>query len=176
VVPDTLEEERFAANPLVTAEPNIRFYAGHPLAGPDGHLMGTLCIIDHRPRQLSAPDLSVLADLASIVENEMANREFAAALAAQRLAEGRLRTILNAAPLGICLVDSDEVIRDCNPAFENLVGSSPGPPSAIGLRSSRTLTISRRAGPCTDRCAMDPRPGPWRNVTSAAMARSSGSS
>ena len=134
VVPDTLKDERFAANPLVTADPNIRFYAGHPLAGPDGHLMGTLCIIDHQPRQLSAADRSVLADLASIVENEMANRELAEAMAAQRMAEGRLRTILNAAPLGICLVDSDEVIRDCNPAFENLVGFDPG--TTVGHRTS----------------------------------------
>jgi len=53
IVPDARLDERFAANPHVTGEPGIRFYAGMPIAGPEGHNLGTLCVIDHRPRELA---------------------------------------------------------------------------------------------------------------------------
>lgn len=71
VVPDARLDERFHDNPLVTGEPYVRFYAGHPLKGPRGHSVGTLCLIDKRPRQLSDQDLSVLRDLAAVVEREL---------------------------------------------------------------------------------------------------------
>ena len=72
VIPDTLEDERFADNPLVTNKPNIRFYAGCPLRFIDGSKLGTLCIIDQKPRNLTNDDLETLKDLASMVERELA--------------------------------------------------------------------------------------------------------
>ena len=71
VVPDALQDPRFADNPLVISGPRIRFYAGAPLYLPGAHCVGTLCIIDRRPRQLTAEQLRLLGDLAALVEKEL---------------------------------------------------------------------------------------------------------
>ena len=70
-VPDAALDERFADNPLVVGGPQIRFYAGCPIAAPDGSLIGTLCIIDTQPRKLTEVDNETLRDLAAILEQEI---------------------------------------------------------------------------------------------------------
>ncbi|GDY25561.1 sensor domain-containing diguanylate cyclase [Agarivorans sp. Toyoura001] len=76
-IEDALSDPRFADNPLVTGYPHIRFYAGHPLSTPDGEKIGTLCIIDTKPKSLSADDLVALDDLAVMVEQELAALQLA---------------------------------------------------------------------------------------------------
>jgi diguanylate cyclase (GGDEF)-like protein len=72
VVRDATADPRFHDNPLVEGDPSIRFYAGAPIRGADGHALGTLCLIDRRPREFDADDLVALRDLAGLVEGELA--------------------------------------------------------------------------------------------------------
>lgn len=70
-VPNATRDSRFQDNPLVVGDPNIRFYAGAPLAAPNGHKLGTLCIIDKVPRRLSDEEKTMLKHLADMVVKEM---------------------------------------------------------------------------------------------------------
>ena len=71
VVPDATADERFRDHPLVVDLPEIRFYAGCPVRAPDGSALGTLCVIDHEPRQVAAEDAAALNDLAGMFEQEL---------------------------------------------------------------------------------------------------------
>jgi two-component system NtrC family sensor kinase len=63
IVPDAQHDPRFADNPLVTGDPNIRFYAGAPIVAPNGHILGTVCVIDTQPRTLSPQQITALEAL-----------------------------------------------------------------------------------------------------------------
>ncbi|GEO05996.1 hypothetical protein AAE02nite_36600 [Adhaeribacter aerolatus] len=67
IVPDARYDERFHDNPLTTGEPHVVFYAGVPVKDTAGHALGTLCVIDNRPRELSEQKLESLKALAKLV-------------------------------------------------------------------------------------------------------------
>lgn len=71
VVGDAHDDERFHDNPLVTSNPSIRFYAGYPLTAPNGSKVGTLCVIDDKPRDLRPDDLQLLRELGEMIEDEL---------------------------------------------------------------------------------------------------------
>ena len=75
ILVDALHDARFANNPLVVGEPDIRFYAGAPIKvrSNDGieHSLGALCIIDNKPRDLQEEELQALKDLSKLVEREV---------------------------------------------------------------------------------------------------------
>ncbi len=71
LIEDATKDLRFQDNPLVTADPNIQFYAGVPLKTPDGFNIGTLCIIDHKPRKLNQVQLNALKVLARQIVNHL---------------------------------------------------------------------------------------------------------
>lgn len=71
IISDATKDARFADNPLVTSAPHIRFYAGYPIKGPRGYRIGTLCIIDSKPRQLSPGEIQTIKDLGEMIDDEI---------------------------------------------------------------------------------------------------------
>lgn len=114
VVPDATQDPRFCDNPLVVKDPNLRFYAGCPLVTPQGVAIGTLCVIDYQPRQLSAAQLEALASLSrqvvSLLEMRLAHQ------AEQRIDQLRTHLITLIAhefrtPLGV-ISSSSGILED----------------------------------------------------------------
>lgn len=77
IVPDATQDDRFKANPHVTADNGVRFYAGVPLTTPDGENIGTICAIDSKPRQFSSHEMEIFKELARVAMSELELRRLA---------------------------------------------------------------------------------------------------
>ena len=125
-VPNALDDERFRDNPLVTSDPNIRFYAGAPLVTPDGLQIGVLCVIDRRPRHLTPEQREALAALGRQVMRQLELR--LTTRREQQLKEelsrkGTLQqTLLDSAASAIIATTVEGVITSFNHGAERLLG------------------------------------------------------
>jgi len=135
VVADATVDPRFADNPLVTGEPHIRFYGGVPISSPDGFALGTLCVIDSKPRQLTQLQVDMLTMLARQVNARMElrqqRRQLQAALVEVersrnelRLSEERFRMFMDNSPFLSFMKDMDGRLVFYNQRFAERFGVS----------------------------------------------------
>ena len=132
VIPDLTKDPRTRANPLVIGEPKIRFYAGAVLETPEGVPIGTLCVLDRKPRPkgLRPEQASALQALARQVMSQLELRRLAQAEAQARRSlqagNARYRAILESAvDYAIVVLDRDGLVTDWNEGATRILGWTP---------------------------------------------------
>jgi diguanylate cyclase (GGDEF)-like protein/PAS domain S-box-containing protein len=118
---DTKKDPRFATNPLVMESPNIRFYAGSTLRLDSGVHIGTLCVIDHKPNQLTQGQRQNLQRLSTTVVRLLEARRLNAQLVCS---EQRFRALSSSAPLGIFSTTADGSCTYTNRQWQHIFGIS----------------------------------------------------
>ncbi len=115
VIPDAVTDERFKSNPVITNNPSLRFYAGYPLIDPMGYALGTLCVIDQKPKQLTPSQDKALQLIAgeamSLIVAKRQKEEL----------ENFEKLFENSNDL-ICVAGTDGYLKKINSAFETLLG------------------------------------------------------
>ena len=129
VIENPQQDARFADNPFVTAEPHLRFYAGVPLVTPDGHRIGSLCLLDTAPRTMSTAELERLEDLAALaMEGLELRRQRAASTEAytqEKQAKVFAQSVIEGLPGVFYLFDQDGHLKQWNSQFAEVTEYAP---------------------------------------------------
>lgn len=125
IIENALDDERFSQNPLVTSTPNIRFYAGIPIKSLEGYSLGTLCVIDSKPRKPTERELEALNDLAQLATKEIQFRErMLEAQASIIISENKFKNFFDHAAIGIAMVRPNGAWSEVNDELCRIVGYS----------------------------------------------------
>lgn len=114
-IEDASKDTRFKENVLVTGDPNISFYAGHPLIDPNGYALGTLCVIDNKPKVLTEKQKQALKILSDEIVGLITRQR-------ERIEMQSFKDLFDLSNDLICLTDNQGFFRKVNPAFEKVLG------------------------------------------------------
>jgi len=150
-VNDALTEARLAAMLASAGAPHVRFCAGVPVRGPDGAIVGALCLFDHRPRDIDAGKRAMLADLAGLLERELAAGQPEPKSLQQADHDTATRGLLDDLPEGVVMLDANGVIVSCNAVAETMYGAATNgligrPASELTGEDPARLREALRAG------------------------------
>jgi diguanylate cyclase (GGDEF)-like protein/PAS domain S-box-containing protein len=196
VIADVGEDLRYREHPLRRCAPQIRFYAGAPIASAEGRLIGALCAADTRVRQLSAQQLRTLVDLSEVLRRELLHREamvlgrrdLGETAASEQRSRARLGSVFQHAAMGIAIVAPNGTWIDVNPALCAIVGYPEAELLRLSfedithpddIRTDRELAQRLRAGEI-DRYAIEKRfqrrdgKAVWASLTVALRRQADG--
>jgi PAS domain S-box-containing protein len=151
VVPDATQDVRFSDNPLVTGDPGIRFYAGVPLKVGTDLPLGTLCVSDTQPREITPEQLAKLETLAKLVASQLELKRRTAQLEQQQ----RLNCMLveNAADFSMITLSSAGLVTSWNSGAQRLLGY--GAQEAVGMQYRALFAIDEADRPEPDRLMVE---------------------
>ncbi|RZA02579.1 MAG: PAS domain S-box protein [Sphingobacteriaceae bacterium] len=124
-IKDTLEDDRFKDNPFVKGEAHIRFYAGAPLIDPEGHKIGSLCVIDTVPRKLSSEQKDALHTLASQVMSHLVLKKQKEQLENSLRQHEDFYQLFNVSPEIHYIADANSNIEIISDAVKDILGYEP---------------------------------------------------